>query len=587
MLRKLNTWYTIADGNWSNPNIWLSNAKRKHTIPQPGDNVYVNNNVTLDGNVSVNNLYGNGKLMFGDSIHTLTIVNILNISGTIDMSNSPHQLNLYGINNYVSNFICGVLATVNYLSTYEYQPVMPLTYCNLFIGSVGTNQLTGTTVINGNLTLNGNATFGKGGILELSTYNITVHGNTILNQPSLISKNSNIGNTLFVGSVTANGGDAKRFDLSVGNPDIEFRGGLTLNQNSQQSNLGTGTMKFTTNNQNIVGSNLFQFGANILIDSGVTLNITGNGICCYGIINGVDETSILNNNSTLLLSNNTMPMEIGLFNYKNATGSLLGFTMNDNCTIPFTSFNNLSIAGTGIKYLSGDTTINNNLQLDNSGELECSTYSLIVNEATTLNQPSLLSKNSNAGEILFVGEVSLSGGDNKRVNFSGNPNIEFRGGLTINQAASANIWGSGSISFTTTNQTLFVLANLATFSASIVIVGAITLTINGGSSSTQGYLFQNTINGTTYESILVVKCYVEYQTSQQPMATGTLNCMFPSSKLVYNLNGDQTITSCTYTNLTLSEGGVKTLAGNVSVTDIYSLLSPATLNSNGFLLTNP
>ncbi len=43
----------------------------------------------------------------------------------------------------------------------------------------------------------------------------------------------------------------------------------------------------------------------------------------------------------------------------------------------------------------------------------------------------------------------------------------------------------------------------------------------------------------------------------------------------------------TFNNLTVKDSGAKKLANNVSVTGIYSLVSPATINYNGFVLTNP
>jgi hypothetical protein len=42
-----------------------------------------------------------------------------------------------------------------------------------------------------------------------------------------------------------------------------------------------------------------------------------------------------------------------------------------------------------------------------------------------------------------------------------------------------------------------------------------------------------------------------------------------------------------YQNLTLSGTGAKRLLGNVSVKGTYTLTAPATLDLNGFTLTNP
>ncbi|BAU52965.1 hypothetical protein [Mucilaginibacter gotjawali] len=587
MLRKLNTWYTIADGNWSNPNIWVGNAKRKYSIPQPGDNVCVNNSVILDvNNLTVNNLSGAGDLIFGTSSKTLNISGELNMVGSLDMSNAAHQLLLYGYSNYIALFIPGTSGTVNYVSTSAYQSVMPATYQNLTISGTGTSQLIGDVIVNGNLILSGNPNTGAGGILELSNCSFTVYGTSTFNQPSLLSKNSNVGNTLFVGAVSANGGDNKRFNLS-GNPNMEFRGGLSLNQNSQQSNLGTGLMSFTTNNQNLNGTSTFNFGANIFIGSGITLTITGNGINSFGTITGEDSSSTLNNNSQLYLFNNTLPMSTGgVFNYMNTTPSTIGFCCNGNLTIPLNTFYNLDIQGTGVKTLGANTTVNNNLTLENSGNLECSSYSLSVTGVTVANQPSLLSKNSNSGYLLFEGNVTGLGGDSKRFDFTGNPNIEFRNGFSLNQKASGNTLGTGVISFTTNNQNFAYTSGQTIVSNPILISGAITVVFSGPLSG--GYFdLLNTVNGTISGSTWNNECYSKYENEQEPMQIGTLICNSISNTFEYGRSGNQDINPVTYLNLTLSTNGSKRLLGNVSVLDSYILSSPAILDSNGYALTNP
>src|ERR1700744_6058435 len=95
MTRKKNTWYSVNDGNWSDPNTWISNAldKRIVIMPRPGDDVYINHTVTLDSQIgtvltySVNNLYIAGKLLFpSGNTMTLSVNGDLQVSGTLDMS---------------------------------------------------------------------------------------------------------------------------------------------------------------------------------------------------------------------------------------------------------------------------------------------------------------------------------------------------------------------------------------------------------------------------------------------------------------------------------------------------------------------
>jgi len=77
------------------------------------------------------------------------------------------------------------------------------------------------------------------------------------------------------------------------------------------------------------------------------------------------------------------------------------------------------------------------------------------------------------------------------------------------------------------------------------------------------------------------------------MQTGMLYCNQAANTFEYVLAGNQDIqtpsdpTTPGYKNLTLDGSGAKTLLGNVSVKGTYTLTSPATLNTNGFALTNP
>lgn len=588
MLRKVNTWYTIADGNWSDPNIWISNGKRKHQLPQPSDNVHINHHVTLDeNNITVNDLYGSGSVIFGTYQASFNINNSLNMNGTIDMSNAQHQLNLYGYNNYIGNFEPGSQSTVNYVSKAVFQPIMAGNYRNLNIAGDGVSELVGDVTVNGNLTLNGNTNSGIGGVLELSSFNFTVFGTTTGNQPSLISKKSNLGNTLFIGNVSVFGGDNKRFNLA-GNPDIEFRGGLDLNQNSRQADMGAGTMRFTTNNQDLNTKALFNFGANLYIDNGISLNITGGGIYSYGIITGGDNLSTLNNNSSLYLANNTLPMAgKGVFNYRNSTNSTLGFSFNGNCNIPYSTFENLTIEGSGVKSLSDDTIVKYDLIGQNSGTLECSSYSLTVEGITIFNQPSLLSKNSNMGLLLFKGSLTGAGGDAKRFDFSGNPSIEVRNGFALNPHANGNTLGLGTISFTTNNQVFSYASGPSIVSNPIIVTDDITLTLSGPLTDGSYFDFLNTIDGGTESSSINNSGYLKYGASQSPMQTGTAIFNTVPNTLEYAFNGNQDIRAVNYYNLVLSTGGEKKLLGNVTVLNLYNLYSPATLNLNGFGLIHP
>ncbi len=187
--------------------------------------------------------------------------------------------------------------------------------------------------------------------------------------------------------------------------------------------------------------------------------------------------------------------------------------------------------------------------------------------------------------ILFVGfaEFNVAIGSGYVDLRSGNPNIEFRGGWDVH--AQYCYTGTGTFSFTTANQALsFSAYNNGILAANFLIVGAITVTFTSGSTIP---LMTGTLNGSTSSSTFANQGTFAYNNTQQPMQTGVLTNSVTASVFIYSLNGNQNITGGTYQNLTLSVGGVKTLQGDVSVTNTYILSSPATLNSNGYSLTNP
>ena len=66
LCRKANVWYTMADGDWYNPNVWAGNVldKKQITMPQPGDTVFINHQITYSiGALGLNHVFINGSLV--------------------------------------------------------------------------------------------------------------------------------------------------------------------------------------------------------------------------------------------------------------------------------------------------------------------------------------------------------------------------------------------------------------------------------------------------------------------------------------------------------------------------------------------
>lgn len=585
LFRKVNTWFSVKDGNWSDPNTWVSNGlDKKNTLyPQLGDHVWINNNIALDINTTVGNLYGNGYLTINANI-TATVNGDIQIIGTINQIASNTNLILNGYNNVIINYVASNNSAMVYNGNFS-QNIMNLPYWNLTTQNIGTKYQTS------NLTIAGN--FNQQSNYDCLAYNLTVNGtSTIGSVGACTFYKSGEGNLLFIGNVDFEGNT----DLSGGNPNIEFRGGLTIHTFSLKT--GTGNIIFTTNNQTINCSAFFggSWSGPTTIQGAIIVTLSGNNTFTLSTtINGTVADSTFNNSGVLYLAYNAIPMTTGVFNYMFTSTSTLGYVFNGAFTLPYTTYANLVLDGSALKLLGGNTTVNQSLTLLGNGAnggLDTNGYNLTV--STTFTNQGLFSANA-FSNILFVGLANWANGANVQgVDLrAGNPNIEFRGGLSCH----ANyIWtGTGTYTFSTNNQTIdFQVINGGGWAANILISGAISVTFIDGTVGTgSGPMnISGTLNGNNANSIFINKGNFTYLNAQQPMQTGKLYCNQTANTFVYGASGNQDITTPSdttpgYQNLTLNGSGTKRLLGNVSVKVTYSLVFPAILNSNGYALTNP
>ena len=578
MFRKFNVWYSIKDGNWSDPSVWESNQAKRYSFPQPGDTVYIGNTLTCDVSISLNNLYISGTLKFNGVANTITVNGDLQATGSVDQSGGANTIVLSGFNNFINTFTAGTTSNITYSSNFT-QSVMPLAYAGLSLispyGSASQKIMSTAVTTTGNLLLSAT--------LNTNNFNFTVGGATNFNNQNAIASIISSGNLLFIGGILGNVG---RGMTVIGTATIECRGGVRGYAgliDATNSNIN-----FTTNNQTISGllcNNITVVGPITVTTDAVGLNY----VIAYGIINGTVAGSTFTNAGWLELTNPTLPMATGIFNYRTGTtSSQIYYNFNGNYTLPYTVYDNLYLSGTGVKSVSGNITVGFNLNLSmgvTTGSLELSTYNLTVNGTTnTGGAGGTLSKNG-SGTVLFVGVVTLATGS--YINFTGNPSVEIRGG--INVANGSINFGTGTTSFTTNSQTIITGTGASSFYGPVVIGSGVTLT---RSADTFQWIFTNSLTGIDASSIFNNLGIVNYQYATAPMLTGKLYCNQSVNTFIYGLGGNQDITVPSdatpgYRNLTLNGSGAKRLLGNVSVKNIYTLTTPATLNSNGFALTNP
>jgi hypothetical protein len=576
-----NIFRAVSGSLFSSPVNWS-----RGYVPTGSDVADIRDNCTIDISRTIGSLVV--KAPFTASINTgltFQINDIIDIKGHLSCSGAP-TVNVLSNKNNINSLSAGS-SNFHFLRSGN-QNVPGVTYNNLIVSNIGTKTLIGHTTLNGNLDLRGNSVNTLAGILECGTFNLSVIGQTFVGSDrgkGAQFKKSGAGNILFVGLVSTDN-LGSQVNLS-GNPNVEMRGGFS---NELDSSLisGTGTWTFTTNNQTINGGYGLSFYNNILISGAITITNTLL-VRLFGTLDGNNVNSKWITNNILDLYNATTPFAtLGSLDYTTNANASIGFRFNGNFTLPATTFQGLRIGGTGIKTLSGNTLVQRSLFLlgnqlapGTEGILQCSTFDLQVNLLTAIGgfgaeKGATLLKNG-AGNLLFIGNFTTSNGGDT-ITLTGNPTIEFRGGISL--SSGGNNWGTGSITFSTNSQTCY-LYNLVTFKQNILISGAIII-------DAYQFITSGSIDGNNAGSTLrqIANSVVTYNNATQPMVTGILNASTNLNTFIYG-SGSQDIKGGTYRNLTLNGGGTKTLQGNVSVQNTYTLTSPATLNNNGFTLTNP
>ena len=581
LLRKHNTWYTIMDGNWSNPNIWISNGKRKNSLPQPEDDVYIDNNINIDVVIITNNLYVAGSLTAANGT-TITINGDLQATGPLNFNGSNTTITLNGYNNNVSTFTAGN-TTVKYNRSGD-QNVLPLSYNNLVIYNSGIKYLSASTTIQGNL--NVNDFMPQDAVLECSNYDLTVNGNTSITfgvgSTSYNFSKSGVGKLLFIGSVQIYSNTL--FSNNITN--IEFRGGVSGGGVNNFLTFNCPT-SFTTNSQTINCSNTI-FNNSLLIGGNVTLTTTSSSLYCNGLINGTNSNSIFNNNGFINIGYANAMMTTGIFNYMNTSNSSIGYVMNGDFALPYTVYNNLTIMGSGLKTLSGNTSVTN-LNINNfyqdRARLDCLSYNLMINGNAAIGGTGVgdyldagLLK-SEAGSITFIGQASFN---TANISFPSSVTLEFRNGVNFGPYGVHTGTINAVINFTTNSQTL--QGSSQVFNGSINISGGIILTTNG---SGIGHIFNGILNGNSGTDTLKNSGGISYQNPTCPMSVGILDCNSSINNFYYSLSGNQDLKAGLYYNLILTSGGVKSLLGNISVKNSYSLGQSSSLNTNGYVIGNP
>lgn len=618
---------SAGSGNWSNPATWVGGV-----VPGLADDVVIANGhtVTVDGNFACNSIgmpagANNTNLNIAGT-NTLTVTNNVSIGGPtanninkiVDVGNGTlicANFNMGATSRNSRDVILRIgggtvtvsgnitMATSNLRNHIDFTGAGQLTVGgNISQGGISQTAGAGSTVI-----LNGSATqtLTPSAANTYNFYNLRVQNTTVLAQ-AITVLNLYIENnaTLNCQQFTITGNAAGVLNMAAGTTLILGNPGnvtaVTFPTNYTAANISlhvTSTVIYTAGvNQTI--SALPVYG-NLTIAAGSTGNYTrtlGGNVVVAGnltITGGTTTASLLPANYDLTVNGTTTIDNNGILNDATNGGTLdfnglvainTGGQYVNSANSPNIFRGGITNNGTFTKSGAGTTTFaTNNQTISGSNVLTFSGGDFVINDPVSLNVTANINfsgtnftNNSNAGTAFnatagtftFVpnaaqniggtgtGTVSFylvvfAGGNTKTANipFSTVSNATINNGVTLNLGTTTktiNIGGNltvdGTLDFgTTTAKTVNITGNL------IDVTGTITMTGAGLAHALNLYGAANAIT--------------------------TFNTTAGSGSTVSYLNaGNQTVfASANYQNLTLSNGGTKSLSGNTTVNGSLTL----------------
>lgn len=273
----------------------------------------------------------------------------------------------------------------------------------------------GTKTAGGNLTIANNFTIGAGSTFQGSTFDLTT---TNLSVVGTFQKNG-AGAITIQGLLSTSGTGI--FSGMTGNPTFEFQGGITHNStNGTASNIGSGAVSFTTNNQIISGSPTagFTIGGSVFIASGIEITNQLNATLTVGgnLDGEAGSSKWINANGANVFAYSGINQPFNSFGVLDASSNLnsIDYNRGGNQTIRNTTYYRLSISGTGVKTIN-DFTVNENFTKSGTSTITSSgtqTFATSTAGTITMNSGSLaLVALNKTGSTLTLGSNITSSGD--------------------------------------------------------------------------------------------------------------------------------------------------------------------------------
>jgi len=581
------------------------------------NDLIVSNSNTITGNAAtrVLNITGSLTILSGASLNiagqTVNVAGDVLVDGTLVISNAT------GAKTFSSNLILGAGGFLSYTAAET------ITLSGNLITSAG-SSITGTAT--GILNVGTNMQVLSGGKTTIGRLTLTIGGTTSISDT--LELNVNTGIKTFVGKVSVNSGGAWISTTVTTNTNLIFRDGITNNATSFEA----GACTFNTNDQNLDGGTAMSFTSAVRIAGAITVtNQISDGITISGSLNGTVAGSTWENdvNSVLYYRNAAAPMATGTLSVS-ASPNTVYYDLNGAQAVKGVTYDNLIISSGGTKTLNATATVNDDLIINSGVSFNPAGYNFTVSDTTmiygtfadgtaagttNLQYVELNGGTINGGQTGIVnilddfdiingdgtiGRVALtvsgittvgSGRTLTLSNINGAKtfadkvvndgiwvsttittaaNLVFQSGIENNGTS----FSAGAATFNTNDQDISGSTSLS-FSSSVIITGAITITNQISDGITISGSLNGTVAGSTWEND--VNSILYYRNTAVPMATGTLTVSASPSTVYYNLAGAQAVKGTVYDNLILSTSGTKTLSSSIVVEGDLSISGTAVL----------
>lgn len=563
MVEPINEFLGTVSNLWNNAANW-----RLGVLPTANQIAVISADCVQNINANIRSLIIGEGVSFYQNF-SLTTGNIVN-SGAFYYANTLNitdgSLSVWG--NYIRT-VDGF--DVNFL-TATHLVIPNLNYWGLRL-SGGNRSLGSNLVVKGYL-------IRSAGNLDLGTFNFTVEGTDQgANFTPVIATSNN--RYIVFGVPQYSIGVFVAANLTAGTV-FEFRNGLYITLTANTADFGESEVFFTVNalqNLNTNGNYRIPY---IKIDSGITLrHVTQNSSGAYVYntkITGVNSSSIFDCRFWFqFLGNVADLMPVGLL-YTNQADNRFMYAANGAQSIRVPddgSYRMLGLVVSGVKSLTGNTVCEH-LYFDGTATLDLNGYGITGFTKFTDNGVSV-NRNLPSGsldELNFNSPANITG----IKTLTGNLSVNTLSWCALNQSITSGINLNG---FTLTfSKVIFGRNATSTVPAgtyndvefSDVISG------NNGWIKTIAATTTVTVTGTLYIKLtgLSLNAFI--------IVGGTLNAV----NINYNHQGNQNVqgsgSGLSYTNLTLSGGGTKTLQGNVVVNGSYTRVAGTSINKNGFTI---